>query len=220
MADERKHVFSRFRGLAPQALNSRTRQETKLLFMLFSFITLLQTNGMPSTIIKHPKSTNFDEGASDVERAVKRPRTNDRTWVSRPQFPSRASSGEIPDSEEEYTSEDEDEATVDYRTDLEIALPQVKNDEEAIEEYELRRAAERAEQESLPIEGDGNKKRWRSSIYVDAFNLALQTVLEEESHLFNEPEKAVFRHWNDLDYESQYLYVMYHWNQYVPEPLT
>ena len=48
--------------------------------------------------------------------------------------------------------------------------------------------------------------RGRSSIYVDAFNLALETVLEEESHLFNEPELAVFDNWKALDYEAQYLY--------------
>ena len=42
---------------------------------------------------------------------------------------------------------------------------------------------------------------------MDAFDLALQTVLDEEAHLFNEAEMEVFRQWKELSYESQYLYV-------------
>jgi Fanconi-associated nuclease 1 len=49
--------------------------------------------------------------------------------------------------------------------------------------------------------------RYKSSIYVDAFNLALDTVLDEESHLFDEKEMDVFRQWRELDYEAQYLWV-------------
>ena len=37
------------------------------------------------------------------------------------------------------------------------------------------------------------------------FNLALDTVLDEESHLFDEAEKAVFEQWRALNYEAQYL---------------
>ncbi|CAK7271917.1 hypothetical protein SEPCBS119000_004852 [Sporothrix epigloea] len=48
---------------------------------------------------------------------------------------------------------------------------------------------------------------YRSSIYVDAFNIALDTVLEQEGHLFSEKERAVFSAWRGLDYEAQYLYV-------------
>ena len=48
---------------------------------------------------------------------------------------------------------------------------------------------------------------YRSSIYVDAFNIALDTVLEQEEHLFNKREKAVFAAWRQLDYEAKYLYV-------------
>lgn len=55
-----------------------------------------------------------------------------------------------------------------------------------------------------PIEG---KPLYRSSIYVDAFNIALDTVLEQEEHLFNEKEKAVFAAWRGLHYEAQYLWV-------------
>jgi Fanconi-associated nuclease 1 len=45
----------------------------------------------------------------------------------------------------------------------------------------------------------------KSSIYVDAFNLALETVLEDERHLFDEKEIEVFKQWRELEYEAQYL---------------
>ncbi|KAA8912775.1 VRR-NUC domain-containing protein [Sphaerosporella brunnea] len=47
-----------------------------------------------------------------------------------------------------------------------------------------------------------------SSIYVDAFNLTLDTVLREEAYLFTEEEAAVFaRYRQSLGYEAQHLYV-------------
>lgn len=48
-------------------------------------------------------------------------------------------------------------------------------------------------------------QKYHSSYYVDAFNMALDAVLETEAHLFNEKEKAVFNAWRHLDYEAQYL---------------
>jgi Fanconi-associated nuclease 1 len=45
----------------------------------------------------------------------------------------------------------------------------------------------------------------KSSIYVDAFNLALDAVLEDEGHLFDEKEMEVFSQWRSLEYEAQYL---------------
>lgn len=48
---------------------------------------------------------------------------------------------------------------------------------------------------------------YRSPIYVDAFNIALDTVLEQEEHLFNDREKAVFAAWREISYEAKYLYV-------------
>ena len=50
-----------------------------------------------------------------------------------------------------------------------------------------------------------NWTRGKSSIYVDAFNLALETVLEDEGHLFDEKEMEVFNQWKGLEYEAQYL---------------
>lgn len=93
------------------------------------------------------------------------------------------------------------------QTELEAILPPVRTDKEAIEEYEASRASQT---EEMSLEQRLNERKWqkgRSSIYVDAFNLALETVLNEEAHLFDEPEREVFRQWQSLNYEAQYLYV-------------
>ncbi|KAI9741032.1 MAG: hypothetical protein M1834_002743 [Cirrosporium novae-zelandiae] len=91
-------------------------------------------------------------------------------------------------------------------TELEDALPPVNTDEEAIQEYKAARKAE-----DLPaIEERLINRSWtkgKTSIYVDAFNFALETVLDQESHLFNETENVIFEHWRNLNYEAQHLYV-------------
>ncbi|KAL4876563.1 VRR-NUC domain-containing protein [Aspergillus karnatakaensis] len=95
------------------------------------------------------------------------------------------------------------------QTDLESSLPTVDADAKAIEEYELSQKLE-DEEEELSLQERMQNGKWRkgkSSIYVDAFNLALDTVLSEEAHLFCETEMEVFRYWRELSYESQYLYV-------------
>lgn len=114
----------------------------------------------------------------------------------------------IPDSDAENNDEEEgleDHQTETNQTNLEQALPPIKTDKEAIEEYEAIRRAE--DDERTQRLDDGEWVRGKSSIYVDAFNLALDTVLEEESHLFNAAEMQVFRDWRRLDYEAQYLFV-------------
>lgn len=94
------------------------------------------------------------------------------------------------------------------QTELEITLPPIKTDKEAIEQYEASRAAETEEDLSFAQRfGERKWQKGRSSIYVDAFNLALETVLEEEAHLFDESELSVFKKWRALSYEGQYLYV-------------
>ncbi len=96
-------------------------------------------------------------------------------------------------------------------TDLENTLPPVKTDKEAIEEYEAFRASQQEEgkeDELSSTTGRLSQRKWvkgKSSIYVDAFNLALDTVLEDEAHLFDEAELAVFEQWRELSYEGQYL---------------
>lgn len=93
------------------------------------------------------------------------------------------------------------------QTDLETSLPAVQVDEQAIQEYEALKTEKDDESEpGLHVRlRDGVWQKGKSSIYVDAFNLALETVLDEESHLFNEAEMEVFKQWKDLCYESQYL---------------
>ncbi|OJJ99732.1 hypothetical protein ASPACDRAFT_1901137 [Aspergillus aculeatus ATCC 16872] len=93
------------------------------------------------------------------------------------------------------------------QTELESSLPAVQDDSQAIEEYEAARLASQDEPDLHQRLQDGKWRKGRSSIYVDAFNLALVTVLDEEAHLFDEVEMEVFKQWQELDYEAQYLYV-------------
>ncbi|KAI3395903.1 hypothetical protein diail_688 [Diaporthe ilicicola] len=117
----------------------------------------------------------------------------------------------IPDSEDE--EDHEQDASIHRReTALESVLPDIKADVDAIEEYEAMRASQLSSEDAKDAkpESDVDQRKWvrgRSSIYVDAFNLALDTVLEEETHLFDNKEMAVFDQWRGLDYEAQYLYV-------------
>ncbi|GIZ43588.1 hypothetical protein CKM354_000680700 [Cercospora kikuchii] len=154
-------------------------------------------NAMLGKKIAHPKSTNYDDDDHFPTPPPKRVKTG----------ASRIARDEIPDSEDGSDIELSAEPNDARRTDLETALPQIETDKEAIEAYEASKAAEQAElglQERL----DGRKwTRGKTSIYVDAFNLALETVLDEEGHLFDEAEHAVFKQWRDLTYEAQYLYV-------------
>ncbi|UZP44286.1 hypothetical protein NXS19_012098 [Fusarium pseudograminearum] len=95
-------------------------------------------------------------------------------------------------------------------TDIESALPPTADGREAIEEYEAMKSSQVTAGEDDDDATEKPKPRWikgQTSIYVDAFNLALDTVLDEESHLFDEKENDVFKQWRDLGYEAQYLYV-------------
>ncbi|KAE8323583.1 VRR-NUC domain-containing protein [Aspergillus sergii] len=95
------------------------------------------------------------------------------------------------------------------QTELESSLPAVDADSHAIEEYEASQSISDHEEEPGLRERlqDGKWRKGKSSIYVDAFYLALETVLDEEAHLFDEAEMEVFKQWKELSYESQYLYV-------------
>ena len=93
-----------------------------------------------------------------------------------------------------------------FCTHLEQTLPPVKTDKEAIDEYETLQASDSATFSELhQLLGQHDSVKRKNSIYVDAFNLALETVLEEESHLFNVAEMGVFDAWKSLRYEAQYL---------------
>jgi Fanconi-associated nuclease 1 len=161
--------------------------------------------------IKHPKSTKYDAEDEDSPRPQKRVKReqSDATVdeIPAPSSPSTRSRV-IPDSDADSDDEEITPKEPTRKTNLEDALPTIKNEQEAIDEYEASREAE-AEQAGT-TESRLNDRKWvrgRSSIYVDAFNLALETVLGEESHLFDEAEKALFKFWEGLSYEAQYLFV-------------
>ncbi|KAK5116330.1 hypothetical protein LTR85_009302 [Meristemomyces frigidus] len=161
--------------------------------------------------IPHPKSTNFeaeDDYQTPPAKRVKRDISDYAQASPRPKHsPNKATRrDEIPDSDADSESEELEAEPRARRTDLETALPPIETDKEAIEAYEATRAAEQANDPKDRLDG----RKWvrgKSSIYVDAFNLALETVLEDEGHLFDEAEHAVFREWRELEYEAQYLYV-------------
>ncbi|KAI3329345.1 VRR-NUC domain-containing protein [Xylariaceae sp. AK1471] len=104
-------------------------------------------------------------------------------------------------------SETED-AHISRPTAIESSLPEIKPDKQAIEEYQNFKASQGDDTGTASSRLDSRKwVRGKSSLYVDAFNLALDTVLEDESHLFDEKEKRVFEEWRSLSYEAQFLYV-------------
>ncbi|KAF2795813.1 hypothetical protein K505DRAFT_272593 [Melanomma pulvis-pyrius CBS 109.77] len=167
-------------------------------------------NQMLTRWIKHSKSTIFDD---DKEPPSKRQRrdaaasdTEPKPTPSTSKFRHRV----VLDSDAEDSDDLEEKlaGVGAHKTDLESALPPVSTDEEAIEEYEAFKASQNEGNESTEERlTDRNWVRGKSSIYVDAFNLALDTVLGEESHLFDEAEMEVFKQWQELEYEAQYLYV-------------
>ncbi|KAF2035786.1 hypothetical protein EK21DRAFT_53401 [Setomelanomma holmii] len=164
-------------------------------------------NQMITRFIKHPKSTNFD---GEKDRPTKRQKTSDSPRKP-PPTPGKFANRKVPDSDaedDESNVKTENKEEVERKTDLESALPQVKVDDEAIEAYEAFKASQ---EDIAEAAGERLEKRaWvrgKSSLYVDAFSLALDTVLEDESHLFDEAETDVFRIWRELSYEAQYLYV-------------
>ena len=169
-------------------------------------------NVMLGQRIAHPASTNYeDEFTSPPSKRLKRFESTDSSLsrvdlgdelqVDRsPRNPTK----EIADSEEDTEDEEAFAPPSSSQTELENALPPVKTDKEAIRDYEASRATEA----TIAAPNGTNTAKWvpgRSSIYVDAFNLALDTVMEDERHLFDEPETEIFSLWRSLSYEAQYL---------------
>ncbi|KAI0514796.1 VRR-NUC domain-containing protein [Xylaria bambusicola] len=104
-------------------------------------------------------------------------------------------------------SEPED-AHTSRSTAIESSLPETKLDKKAIEDYQNFKSSQENDASNASTRlGSRAWERGKSSIYVDAFNLALDTVLDEEAHLFDPKEKRVFDEWRSLDYEAQFLYV-------------
>lgn len=176
-------------------------------------------NRLMGTRIPHPPSTNFNDDRDFPSPPAKRARLDAgyNTGDTAKGGLRRSIKNEIPDSEDEHPElhVGSNELDAPGGTQLETALPPIQTDEEAIEAYEAYKAGESALQDQEQGDTSTTQSRlesrsWvrgRSSLYVDAFNLALDTVLEDESHLFNEAEMKLFRDWRALDYEAQYLYV-------------
>jgi Fanconi-associated nuclease 1 len=157
---------------------------------------------MITRFIKHPKSTNFD---GEQDRSAKRQKTGNSPKKP-PPTPRRIIKREVLDSEDDSEGTFIKEEEKEHRTDLESALPQVDTGDDAIKAYEAYKAEEESKIEG--VDERLEKRAWvqgKSSLYVDAFNLALDTVLDEEGHLFDEAETEVFRIWRNLGYEAQYL---------------
>ena len=164
-----------------------------------------------------------------MERFItRRPKTDDShpneeslaSEHDEPQRPPKRLKTEIPDSESEpegTTSHIFDDSLLENgaepgagrarTTDFENALPVTEPDEETIKEYQSFKLSQTNNSDGETTEK--TRPMWikgKSSIYVDAFNLALDTVLDEESHLFDDKEKDIFCQWRELDYEAQFMY--------------
>src|ERR1700722_12004298 len=123
---------------------------------------------MLGRLIKHPKSIDFDD--DQYGRSLKRQRSdvdNTSESGSAPQSP-KFGPREIADSEVDIDNEEDQSPVVAYQTDLESALPPVKTDKEAIEEYEAFKASQN--EDNRGIEGRLDERKCikgKSSIYVD-----------------------------------------------------
>ncbi|KAK3336237.1 VRR-NUC domain-containing protein [Cercophora scortea] len=134
---------------------------------------------------------------------------NDPTVEPKPRR--RDPDGVIEDSEADDTGND---FAPQRQTALESSAPDIKADLDAIEEeYEALKHFHATGEKEDRLQDTAARidiRKWvigKSSVYVDAFNLALDTVLQEEAHLFDAKEKRVFQEWAQLSYDAQYLYV-------------
>jgi Fanconi-associated nuclease 1 len=160
----------------------------------------------------HDKSDNAESDYASASRPARLDR-HSNSAQSTPRKPRHRLP--VPDCDAESGDEDLRQGQDEPRstqTDLEQALPPVKTDKEAIAEYETFRAQEAASATGNStldqyLSAPREWVRGKSSIYVDAFFLALDTVLAEESHLFSPAEMRVFDEFKGMPYEAQYLYV-------------
>ncbi|RKF63083.1 Fanconi-associated nuclease 1-like protein [Erysiphe neolycopersici] len=156
---------------------------------------------------KHSETYQFKvtekEKRKTITKAGKEPNSNSKIYIN------------IDGEDNELFTEEESAHSTDLDTVLLWSISE-ENTESAIREYETMRTAKDGTQElksglnqtsNIDHHGSDNWTKGRSSIYVDAFNLALETVLQDEGHLFNSKELVVFVNWRRLDYEAQYLYV-------------
>jgi fanconi-associated nuclease 1 len=162
---------------------------------------------------KSTPSTRVPEGSSLVnEPPSKRARTSDEHEKKASHGSPRRPSGrdlKVSKREAEETEQPvNDVAETNYHHPaIEDALPPIPSEEEALAEYDAFKSSQNARDDGDQESTAPKWERGKSSIYVDAFNLALDTVLEDESHLFDAKELAVFDAWRSLGYEAQYLSV-------------
>jgi fanconi-associated nuclease 1 len=157
--------------------------------------------------VKHARSTNFYDNDEVPEHDTKRPRSeSSRNSDNELEIENR--NREVKNFDDGFTLDDPLQDDSGKATNVETALAPIRTDQEAIDEYEASQAAKSAEDAQLSTKDRLETRKWvrgKSSIYVDAFNLALDSVLDEESHLFDDTEMAVFKYWSELSYEAQYL---------------
>lgn len=163
-------------------------------------MSLLDYWGKHGSSVKRRKVSG-DDAQNPGQRKEDLPRLNDEHSIDPPSLktfdsPATPLDGDIPVEDENQISNSQ--------TELESSLPVIETDNQAIDEYETSHAG-KDEPNLRQRMQDGSWQKGKSSIYVNAFNLALETVLNEEAHLFNEVEMEVFRQWKELSYESQYL---------------
>jgi fanconi-associated nuclease 1 len=196
---------------APRNACSDATVNLHLLFLRLKGLPEIHDNDIPRSImmlgrlIPHPKSTNYDESDDHSPRPRKRLKREDTDETSDAR--SAPSSPTARDAQDQGYR-DGDEPRQSSQTELESALPPIETDQQAIDEYEAYKAAHAQDGHGSNAKGRLSERKWirgKNSIYVDAFNLALDTVLEEEKHLFDEPELALFDYWRNLSYEAQYL---------------
>lgn len=145
-------------------------------------------NSMLGYLVKHPKSTNYeeavskspvkqtestyDEQADDIQsRPAKRVKPSLPEYeesvadiFSRQVSPDR-STRVIPDSDADSDSEDIEAAATSSRpTDLESALPPIKTDKEAIRDYEIARAAQNGQEDGR--EERLSQRKWIKGIQI------------------------------------------------------
>lgn len=167
-------------------------------------MSLLDYWGKKGSSVKRRKVSGEDsqkEFSSRKEDNVLR--ESEESPIDRP--PSKTSDSSAIPLDDDIPIDDENQLP-NSQTELESSLPAIETDK-AIKEYEISHAVqdEPDEQDLHQRMQNSSWQKGKSSIYVDAFNLALETVLNEEAHLFNEAEIEVFRQWSELSYEAQYL---------------
>ncbi|KAI0974437.1 VRR-NUC domain-containing protein [Xylaria arbuscula] len=148
---------------------------------------------------EEPYTSDTDSDDYQIEATVS------KSWLNLPKDDSALVSPADDDVTE--SSENEDVHTS-GPTAIESSLPEIRLDKKAIEDYQNFKSSQGDDSGSALSRLDSRAwVRGKSSLYVDAFNLALDTVLEEEAHLFDEKESKIFEEWRSLDYEAQFLYV-------------